>query len=392
MDEKLKRELKDTVRKILPQVVSFRHELHLIPEPAFKEKKTAEFIRGRLAELDIETLPSITGTDVCAVISGTEGGGTTALRADIDALPITEKTGLAWSSQQEGFSHACGHDGHTAILLGTAEVLMRLRNEWRGKVLLIFQPGGENVAGAKRLIEGGLLAREPIPQSIYGLHGWPGLKEGCIASRPGAMMAGAEHFSLSVRGKGGHGAHPQLCVDPILTASRIVESLQSIVSRSIDPLEPAVVSICSIHGGTTGNIIPDEVFMKGTFRYFWPDLGSFIQRRIIDTAESECKAAGAESIYQVDSDYIPLINDESAVQRAGSAVSGILGEGSWNSDVAPTMGAEDFAFYLDKIPGAFLRLGLGENHPKLHTSGFDFNDMALGPGILALSAVALSGT
>jgi len=389
MDDNLKAELHKEVKKSIARIISLRHELHQIPEQAFKEEETAQLIRKRLNDLGINILPSITGTDVCAVIAGKEGGTTTALRADIDALPIMEKTGVPWTSKHPDFSHSCGHDGHIAMLLGAAEILQHFRKRFSGNALLIFQPGEENVAGALRLIGGGILSRAPIPQSIFGIHGWPVMKAGQLGSRAGALMAGAGQFTLSIHGKGGHVANPQACIDPILTAARIVESIQSIVSRSIDPLEPAVVSICSIHAGSTGNIIPDEAVLKGTFRYFWPELGAFIQRKIIDISDSICKSTGAESLFQLESDYTPLINDEKAVHRAGKAISDVLGEEHWTTDITPTMIAEDFAFYLEKISGAFLRLGLGEDHPKLHTADFDFNDEVLEPGILALCSLVM---
>jgi amidohydrolase len=366
-----------------------RHSLHRIPELHFEEVETAAFLRQRLAGTRLEVLPPLMGTDTVALLRGGSPGRTVLLRCDVDALPVTEKTGKAWSSTHQDKAHSCGHDGHMAMLFGAAKVLEGLAGELAGAVRFVFQPAEEEVCGGRTLVEKGLLDLAPRADYAFALHGWPGVPAGTLASAPGAMMAAADRFTLTVRGKGGHAALPHRAADPVVTAAQIILGFQTIVSRSVDPQEAAVVSVCRVEGGRTSNVIPDSVVMEGTTRYFNRALGPRLRERIESIAAGVCAAAGCTPELSYEEGYIPLVNDAAAVRLAEEAVTRWLGAEAWIYDHPRTMGAEDFAFYLDKVPGALLRLGLGVDWQPLHSPGFDFNDQSLEPGITALAGVAI---
>jgi amidohydrolase len=284
--------------------------------------------------------------------------------------------------------HACGHDGHTAMLMGAVLVLSRLKDDFAGSVRFVFQPGEEMTAAGKDLVaEGALL--DPEPEVIAALHAWPSIPLGVIASRPGVMMAAADGFNLTVTGKGAHGARPEQGIDPILAASRIVESLQSIVSRNVSPLDSAVVSVCSIAGGHTGNVIPDEVTMKGTTRYLKPEVGESIPERMEQTIKGVCDAAGCTYDFKYHRRYIPTVCDAGVVALGKQVATELFGESGWIDLERPSMGAEDFAYYTRQYPAAMFRLGMGESSASLHNPKFDFNDDALKNGILFLVSLAL---
>jgi amidohydrolase len=391
-------ELQKRVAEVLPGAVELRHALHRIPEAGFEERQTAELLRQHLRAFPVEVLPPYLETDTVALLRGSgrrpggEGRGpgrNVTLRADIDALPVAEDTGAAWASTRDGFAHACGHDGHMAILAGALEVLSGWSGRFPGSVRFVFQPAEEELGGGRALVEAGLLDAEPRPDAVFALHGWPGLPVGALASRPGAMMAAADRFTITVEGRGGHGAKPHLAVDPVVTAARVIEGLQTIASRSIDPLQPVVVSVCTVHGGNASNVIPDRVEMTGTTRFFDPALQPFIRSRMEEIARGTCQAAGAGYSFDYRPGYIPLVNDPRMVERARAAVEEHLGPGAWIADQPPSMGAEDFSYYLQKIPGAYLRLGLGESHPGIHSARFDFDDGAIAAGITFFCAVTL---
>jgi amidohydrolase len=311
------------------------------------------------------------------------------LRADIDALPLEEKRDRPWKSQAPGCAHACGHDGHMAMLAGAVAVLAGLAERFAGTVRFVFQPGEEEVGGGLRLIARGLLEAEPRPQAAFALHGWPGLPEGRLAALPGPAMAAADGFTIVVHGRGGHGARPHLAIDPILTAAQLVTSLQSIVSRNVDPLEPAVISVCNLRAGNASNVIPAEARLEGTVRYFNPDLKHLLRTRLAEVVRGVCEAAGAEHEFEYHDGYIALMNDPGQVAFAHETIQAYLGPEVWHSDPSRTTAAEDFAFYLQRVPGALLLLGLGEGWPALHNPDFDFNDRVLEPGIAALASLAL---
>jgi amidohydrolase len=322
------------------------------------------------------------------MVKGKRTGRNVTLRADIDALPLLEKTGLPYASKRKGTMHACGHDGHTAMVLGAALLLNRLRGEISGSVRFVFQPGEEIVAAGKQLVAKGAL-RDPRPDAVFALHAWSGMPLGAMASKPGALLAASDFFTIEVKGKGAHGSRPEDSIDPILTAARIVESLQSIVSREVSSLEPVVVSVCRIAGGTNGNIIPDSVEIEGTTRYLRPELKQQIYSAIKRIVKGVCDSMGASFSLQYDSPYIPTINDERMVALGKKVASRVLGTKNWIDLTSPSMGAEDFSYYLQKHPGAMFRLGMGEESASLHNSHFDFNDRAMKSGILFLVSLAL---
>ncbi len=263
--------LKAQIAGIVRDMVKVRHTIHQNPEIALKEFDTSALIRKLLKKAGIEVHKPFLQTDVVAMVKGKKPGKNVTLRADIDALPLLEKTGLPYASQRKGTMHACGHDGHTAMLLGAALLLNRLREELNGSVRFVFQPGEEIVAAGKQLVARGAL-QDPKPDAVFALHAWAGMPLGAVASKPGALLAASDFFTVEVKGKGAHGSRPEDSIDPILTAARIVDALQSVVSREVSSLEPVVVSVCRIAGGTNGNVIPDSVEIEGTTRYLKPEL------------------------------------------------------------------------------------------------------------------------
>ncbi|HEY9595011.1 MAG TPA: M20 family metallopeptidase [Spirochaetia bacterium] len=373
---------------ILPGLVELRHALHRIPETHNEERETAALVRRALEGAHLEIAPPLMGTDTVGLLRGGDGP-CVLLRSDIDALPVTDRSGTAWSSQRPGRSHACGHDGHMAVLVGVARVLDGLRDRLGGSVRFVFQPAEEEACGGKVLIQRGLLDLDPRPRMAFALHGWVGVPVGSVACAPGPAMAAADTFVIRVRGRGGHAAIPQRAADPVLAAAQVVVALQTVVSRGTDPLEPVVLSICRIEGGHTSNVIPDVVELEGTTRYFNRNLEVVLRDRIRRTVDGVCAAAGCTAELVYEDGYVPLVNDAAAVDAARATVTRLLGPAAWIDDQPPTMGAEDFAFYLEKVPGALLRLGVGEEWPPLHSAEFDFNDRAIETGVMALAGIAL---
>lgn len=386
-------ELRERVRGLLPELTALRRRLHAMPELGLEEVQTAELVREKLAATGVEPLPPYLKTDVVGLLRGRLGAdkdrGCVLLRADLDALPLEEKRERDWKSRTPGLSHACGHDGHMTMLLGAAAVLAGLNGRFAGTVRFVFQPGEEEVAGGQRLIQRGLLDAPPLPSAAFALHGWPGIPEGSLAAIPGPAMAAADWFSISVKGKGGHGANPHTAIDPVVTAAQVITGLQTIVSRNINPAEPAVISVCTIQGGKATNVIPEKVRLEGTVRYFDRDLKHLIRTRMEEVIRGTCEAAGAEASFEYRDGYIPLVNDPGLVRFARQTVRDYLGGTAWFEGLERTMGAEDFAFYLERVPGVLLLLGLGEGWPNLHSPEFDFNDRVLEAGILTLVSLAL---
>jgi len=380
--------INERIAEILPEIIAIRHRLHQQPELAHREHASAALIRDNLATLDMNVLPPFLGTDVVAILEGKGEGDNVTLRADMDALPVPEKTGLAHASRVEGISHACGHDGHTAMLLGAARVLASLRDTFSGSVRFVFQPGEEVVAGGRDLVAKGCL-ENPLPKAVFALHGWPGVPAGSIASRPGEFMAAADIFEIRVKGKGAHGSLPELSVDPILTGVRIVEALQTIPSHRISALEPVVMSVCRFHGGYEVNVIPDSTVIEGTVRYLNMDIGREIPEHMETIIRGICDSMGASYDFNYACRYLPTRNDPHLVERARDVVTSIFGSEWWKDMPRPSMGSEDFSYYLLKAPGAMFRLGMGKNRPSLHSPYYDFNDEAIPRGIHFLVAMAL---
>ncbi len=381
--------LRRRVTDILPDVIALRHALHRIPEPHDREMDTCAAIRRALSSLRVDVLPPLLETDTVGLLEGGKPGPCVLLRADIDALPVADKSGVEWKSERPGMSHACGHDGHMAILYGVLRTLQEMRRDIAGSVRFVFQPAEEESCGGKALVEKGLLEIAPRPAHAFALHGWPRQAFGTLSAAPGPAMAAADTFTIVVRGKGGHAAMPDKASDPVLAAAQVVSALQAVVSRGVDPLAPVVLSICRIEGGHTSNVIPDEVALEGTTRYFDRSLQPILKGRMERIVQGVCASAGCACELSYTEGYVPLVNDAAAVERARGVVTRLLGSAAW-SDVHPlSMTAEDFAFYLEKVPGALLRLGLGESWPALHAASFDFNDGALEHGIVALAGLAL---
>ena len=388
MDTPIIQQLNTEIDSILPEIVDIRHTLHQNPEIALKECETAEFIRKTLKPTRIRLLKPFLETDVVAILQGKKQGKNITLRADIDALPIQEKTGLPYASKRAGFMHACGHDGHTAMLMGATFVLSKFKDEFNGSVRFVFQPGEEIAAAGKDLVEKGAL-KNPKPDAVIALHAWPGLREGTIASKSGVLMAASDFFKIEIKGKGAHGSRPEDSIDPILTAARVVESLQSIVSRNVSAQEPLVVSVCRISGGTNSNVIPDGVEMEGTVRYFNPDLGKKIPAILKRIVKGVCDAMGASYEMSYSSPYIPTINHPTIVELGKSIAKNVLGPHGWKDLKDPSMGGEDFSYYITEYPGAMFRIGMGTKYAPLHNARFDFNDHTLKDGILFLTSTAL---
>jgi len=371
------------VELILPHIRSVRRHLHANPELSLREFNTARFIRSQLVSPEITLLPPFLDTDVVALIHGSQPGKNVTLRADIDALPMQETSSSSYRSLFDNVMHACGHDGHAAMLIGAALVLERLKSSFCGSVRCVFQPGEEIVAAGKSLVEAGAL-NDPEPDAVLALHAWAGHPVGMIGSKPGVMMAAADIFSITIKGRGGHGSRPERTIDPILTATRVINNLYAIPSRLIGALEPVVISVSSIHGGSNANIIPDEVVLEGSVRYLSLESGERLPGLFEQAIKTECDYAGASYRLDYKRPYIPTKNSPHIVDACRDVVQSCLGEALWMDIADASMGAEDFSFYIDRHPGAMFFIGMGEGCPQLHSNDFDFNDEALGSGIMFL--------
>ncbi|MCB2130572.1 MAG: amidohydrolase [Rhodobacteraceae bacterium] len=361
------------------RLVAVRRQLHANPELSHQEEKTAAFVAGQLESWGYEVTRNVGGHGVVGRLKVGEGNRSIALRADMDALPITESTGLAYASTVAGVMHACGHDGHTAILLGAAEYLAQSRN-FSGTLNLIFQPAEESAgrSGAVAMMDDGLFERFPC-DAIFGLHNHPGAPAGMILSRPGPLMAASDSATLTVHGKGAHAARPHLGIDPIVVASAIVMALQTIVSRSVDSTEVAVVTVGTFHGGTATNIIADHATMTLSLRSFQPAIRETLKTRLKAIAEAQAAAWGARVDLAFDEGYPAVVNDAEETAFAMQIARELVGS-SLVAESPLIPGSEDFAHYLTRKPGCFLRLGNGESSAALHNPGYDFNDASLTTG------------
>ncbi|MBP8130966.1 MAG: amidohydrolase [Candidatus Hydrogenedentes bacterium] len=383
--------LRSTIAEILPEITALRHELHGHPETRFEERWTSDRIARFLDEAGVaHTRGWAGGTGIVAEF-GPAGGRSVALRADIDALEIQEETGLPYASTVAGRMHACGHDGHTAILCGAAKTLARHLDLLRGGVRLIFQPAEEIAGGGKYMVEEGALNGAA---GAFALHAWPGIPAGKVGLRAGCAMASADFFRIEVAGKGGHGAAPASCVDPVVAAAHIVLALQSIVSRERAPWEAGVVTIGRIDGGSTSNIIPDRVLMEGTLRALDAAQRAAMSESLRRIAEHAAAALRARAeVFVSETGYPPLHNDAASCAFVRDTVTACLGPEAVLEVEHPFMTAEDFAYYLEKTPGAFLFLGNDPpgvtEAPPLHSPRFRFNDSALATGIETMAELAI---
>jgi len=358
---------------------AWRRDLHAHPETAFEEVRTSDIVAARLAEFGVDVHRGLAGTGVVGTLRNGEGP-TIGLRADMDALDVPEGNVFAHKSTHEGKMHACGHDGHTTMLLGAARYLAETRN-FKGTVHFIFQPAEENEGGGRVMVEQGLFDKFPV-DAVYGMHNWPGQETGVFAVAVGPLMAAFDIFELTITGHGAHGGMPHLGIDPIPVAAEIVSALQTIVSRHTDPIDAAVVTITQFHAGDAWNVIPDQVVLRGTTRSFRPDVQDAIEPAIRRIAEGVCQAHRADLDMWYERRYPPTINEAQAARAAKRAAEDVIGAGRVIDNPTPTMGAEDFAFMLQEKPGCYVWLGNGpgEGGCMLHNPHYDFNDDILTVG------------
>ncbi len=372
------------ISKYHPELTAFRRDLHAHPELGFEEVYTSKRVAEGLKLCGVDEIHTKIGkTGVVAIVRGkTQATGKMiGLRADMDALPLSEHNNFEWKSVTSGLMHACGHDGHTAMLMGAARYLAESRN-FDGTAVLIFQPGEEGFAGAKAMIEDGLFERFPV-QSVYGMHNWPSMQPGTIGVNPGPMMAAADRITIEVTGVGGHGAHAYQTIDPVLVSAHLITAIQSIVSRNVRPVDSAVISICAMRAGELGapSVIPGSATLVGTVRTFNPSVKATLQRRLRELCTAVAQGFGATAKVTYTDGYPATINSVPEAVFAANVAQTLVGADRVVRNMDPSMGAEDFSFMLQHKPGAYLRIGQGEENGVgscfLHNSQYDFNDAIL---------------
>jgi amidohydrolase len=387
------------INTVLPHAIDLRHRLHQIPELGYEEVETAKVIRAELDRLGVSYVAGVEDAPTATIgLIGDASNPCIALRADIDALPITEATGLPYASKHPGRMHACGHDGHTANLLATAAVLKQREGALKVCVKLLFQPAEEGGAGASRLVRAGVLDGRigPKVKAVYGLHGWPGIPVGVISTKPGPLLAATDTFKITFRGKGCHGAFPHLGRDPIVCAAEAVLNLQQWVSRELDPTEPGLITVGKIHAGTAVNIIPDEATIEGTIRTLSPAVRK-AARAAVERRCAGLAAAADCGVNMVFNDgYPPTVNDPAATDFVVAIVKDLLGASQFIAAARPVMGGEDFAFYAEQVPACFFMVGVvpaGQTeHPPLHSDRYDFTDAALDSSVRMFVGLAMRST
>jgi hippurate hydrolase len=359
-------------------IAAWRRDFHQHPELQFDVHRTAGIVAAKLREFGCdEVVEGVGRTGVVGVIKGRSNasGRVIGMRADMDALPIEEASGVAWASKTPGKMHACGHDGHTAMLLGAAKHLAETRN-FDGAAVVIFQPAEEGGGGGREMVNDGMMDRFGV-QEVYGMHNMPGAPVGSFAIRPGPAMAAADHFDIEVEGLGGHAARPHMCVDTTLVAAQIVVALQSVAARTVDPVESVVVSVCSLHtGGDAYNVIPQTVRLKGTVRTLSPAVQDLVERRIVELVEGTARAFGARAECRYTRNYPVTVNEAARTAFAADVAAEIAGPGRVDRETPPLMGAEDFSFMLNARPGAFIFVGNGDT-AGVHHPAYDFNDAVI---------------
>ncbi len=360
------------------EMAEWRHTFHKYPEIAYKEFKTSDFIAQKLESAGLKIHRGLAGTGVVATLKNGSGSKCIGLRADMDALPIAEKNTFSHSSTIPGMMHACGHDGHSAMLMGAAIYLSENRN-FDGTIHFVFQPAEENEAGARRMIDDGFLELFPMDE-IYGMHNYPGLPEGKFKIKDGCFLAGRDHFEIQVIGKGTHAAFPHSGVDPVFVASHIISTIQGIVSRKLDPLDNVVISITQVHGGDALNVIPELVTLKGSVRTLRTSSRELVINQMEQVIKGICISFGAEYKFNYTVGYPPLVNSTEATKKSIQAATNLVGGKNVDENAIPIMGSEDFAFYLEKKPGAYILIGNGEGEVggcMVHNPYYDFNDRIL---------------
>ena len=375
--------LTDEIRTLsgqhLERMTAIRHEIHQHPELAFQEHKTSSLVAGVLESLGIPFETHVAGTGVVGLIQGQAPGRTVLLRADMDALPVLEEADVPYKSRIPGRMHACGHDGHVAGLLGAAMILAGLRDRFQGNVKLAFQPAEEAEGGASRMIQAGLL-ENPKVDAAFGCHLWGTLREGTMHTCPGPMMAAVDTFRFRIHGRGGHGAMPHLSIDPISLAAQVISFMQTIVSRRIDPLEPAVLTLASIHGGDAHNVIPEAVEVTGTIRTFDAALRQVVLHEMESILKSVTEAQGASHDFELVTSYPAVRNDPAMTGLVSAAFRKLLGPDNVRQDMRPIMVSEDFSYFTDAVPSAFVFVGIAkdERHPVYqHHPRFQWEDSNL---------------
>ena len=363
--------------ELKPEMTGWRHDIHAHPETAFEETRTSNVVAEKLASFGIEVHRGIAKTGIVGKLASGSGKRAIGLRADMDALDVPEQNQFAHRSKHAGKMHACGHDGHTTMLLGAAKYLAETRN-FDGTVYFVFQPAEENEGGGRVMVEEGLFDKFPV-EAVYGMHNWPGMPVGQFGVMPGPMMAGFDIFEITVTGRGAHAAMPHNGIDPIVVGSAIVQALQTIPSRTVHPVDAAVVSVTQFHGGDTWNVIPNEVVLRGTTRAFKKEVQDTIERRIREVAEGVAATWGAKAKVRYERRYPPTVNTAREAGIAADAMAEVVGRENIHTELQPTMGAEDFAFMLQAKPGAYAWIGNGpgESGCMLHNPGYDFNDEVL---------------
>ncbi len=375
----------DPIIQIHSELQEIRRDLHAHPELSYEEVRTAEVVAQKLTTWNIPIVRGLGGTGIVGIIRNGSSDRAIGLRADMDALPVQEKNTFAHASQHAGKMHACGHDGHTAMLLGAAHYLSQYR-QFDGTVYLIFQPAEEGGGGAHKMMEDGLFERFPM-EAVFGMHNWPGAPVGSFSVTSGPMMASSNEFEVVITGKGAHAAQPHKGIDPIMTAVQIAQSWQTIIARNKNPLDAAVLSITQIHAGSASNIIPDQATLIGTVRTFNSITLDLIEQRMRDIAVNTAAAFDAQVEFGFTRNYPPLINHPVETKFAVDVMRAIVGEGNVDAQVEPTMGAEDFAFMLQEKPGCYVFIGNGAGDHRadghglgpcnLHNPSYDFNDELL---------------
>jgi len=361
----------------IDEAVAWRRELHQMPELAFAEHRTSGFVAERLASFGLKVATGIGGTGVVATLSRGTSSRAIGLRADMDALAIHEATGLTYASRNVGRMHACGHDGHTAMLLAAARSLSQ-STTLDGTVHFVFQPAEENEGGAEKMIADGLFTRFPV-EAIFGMHNWPALPVGRAGLTTGPMMAAFGIFEIEVKGRGAHGAMPHQGADPVAAVFQIGSALQTIAARNVSPMSSAVVSVTTVHGGDAWNVIPDACRMSGTVRWFAPEIGDLIETRLKAIVHGIAEAMGCEATIDYQRRYPATINDATEARFVQGVIRGMAPTLVLEEDIEPSMGAEDFAFMLLEKPGAYVWVGQGRGtgDAGLHSPRYDFNDAAL---------------
>jgi hippurate hydrolase len=368
------------------KIVALRRDIHREPELGFDTEKTAEKVLAAIEGLPLEIETGVAQNGVVATLHGGGEGPTIALRADMDALPIEENTGLSFASEIDGRMHACGHDGHTSMLVGAAHALSGMHEGLNGTVRFVFQPAEEGGGGGRVMVDEGVADGV---SSIFALHLWPGLPFGKVATKAGPIMAAADAFEMEIRGSGAHGAMPHLGADAVVIAAQVVTALQTVVAREVDPVEPAVLTVGEIGAGTAFNIIPEKARLGGTVRTLNADLRERMPGRIEEISRGVAKGMRGDAALDYTFSYPVTVNDEEAARRALDVAEKLFGGESVLELPNPSMGAEDFAYFLEKVPGAFIWLGVGEDVSGLHTPQFAFDEEILPRGSALLAALAL---